>query len=173
MIDSDTRPLIVTAGLGEPVQGWATGLRRAYFPPERNYLAAHLTLFHALPPSLLDEVKTRLADHARRAPPKAWINGLMNLGRGVALSIESEELDRIRRELQHDFHGSLSAQDAGGWRPHVTIQNKVEPSIAKATLGKLTREGVGDPRPLTIAALELHRYDGGPWEPVKRFPFRG
>jgi hypothetical protein len=37
-------PLIVTAELPPDLQAWATSLRQRHFPPERNYLAAHVTL---------------------------------------------------------------------------------------------------------------------------------
>ena len=56
----------------------------------------------------------------------------MDLGGGVAFRVVSPDLDRIREELADDFHGLLGAQDCGGWRPHVTIQNKVAPKEARA-----------------------------------------
>ena len=65
----------------------------------------------------------------------------------------------------------MSAQDAGGWRPHITIQNKVPPRQAKALLDELTRDF--RPRPLGIAGLSVHRYLGGPWETLARYRFRG
>ena len=49
-------PYIVTAELPGNVFALADGLRRAHFPPERNKLAAHVTLFHALAPSLREEL---------------------------------------------------------------------------------------------------------------------
>ena len=42
-------PLIVTALLDEAAQQRFDRLRRSHFPPERNHLDAHLTLFHRLP----------------------------------------------------------------------------------------------------------------------------
>ena len=42
--------LIVTAAMGAEDFAWLDRQRRAYFPPERNQLSAHLTMFHALPP---------------------------------------------------------------------------------------------------------------------------
>ena len=45
-------PLILTAELPPDLHRWATELRRAHFPPERNLLEAHVTLFHALPAQL-------------------------------------------------------------------------------------------------------------------------
>ena len=49
----------------------------------------------------------------------------------------SPGLDRIRSDLADHFHGLLSAQDGGGWRPHITIQNKVPPKIARALIDAL------------------------------------
>ena len=128
-------------------------------------------MFHALPPSAIDEAKRQLAAQARGLPPRATIAGLMDLGGGVAFRIVSDDLDAIRDELAEHFHGLLGAQDAAGWRPHVTIQNKVKPSEARTLLHSLEQEF--HPRSLGIAALSLHRYLDGPWESLARYPFRG
>lgn len=163
--------LIVTAELAGPDRAWLSRLRRQHFPPERNHLEAHLTIFHAVPPSADVEARRRLGEVTRAAPPRASIEGLMNLGGGVAFRVVSDDLDRIREELATDFHGMLSAQDSGGWRPHVTIQNKVEPKVARALIGAL--ESGFRPTPLAISGLGLHHYLGGPWETLAVFPFRG
>ena len=164
-------PLIVTADFAPADFAWLEGLRRAHYPDERNSVPAHLTIFRSLPPSALDEAKRQLARQASGPPPRAWVDGLMDLGGGVAFRVVSDDLDFIRDELSDRFHGLLSAQDAGGWRPHVTIQNKVKPSEARALLHQLKRGF--SPRPLGIAALSLHRYLGGPWETVTTYKFRG
>ena len=101
----------------------------------------------------------------------ATITGVMDLGGGVALRIASDDLDRIRHELASAFHGLLSAQDNQGWRPHVTIQNKVAPKVAREL--RRTMEQGFSVRPLGIAGLGLHRYLGGPWERIAVYPFRG
>jgi hypothetical protein len=163
--------LIVTAELGDVDLAWLDGLRRLHFPKERNILPAHLTIFHALPPSAETEVRARLSRHAVRPSPAAQVAGIMNLGGGVAYRIVSDDLERIRTELASDLHGLLSAQDSGGWRPHVTIQNKVTAKAAKALHDQLQRGF--DPRPLKISGLGLHRYLGGPWERIATYPFRG
>jgi hypothetical protein len=163
--------LIVTAELGREDQAWLDRLRRAHYPPERNRLPAHLTMFHALPPSAEEEARRRLAEAAEESSPRAMIAGLMDLGGGVAFRIVSDDLDRIRADLADAFRGLLSAQDAHGWRPHVTIQNKVAPKVARALKAELER-GFSR-RPLRIAGLGLHRYLDGPWEDVTRFAFRG
>jgi hypothetical protein len=163
--------LIVTAELAAADFAWLEGLRRAHYPPERNQVPVHLTLFHALPPSAEDEAKRRLAIHAAGALPKAMVAGLMDLGGGVAFRIVSDELDFIRSEIAEHFHGSLGAQDSAGWRPHITIQNKVSPKQARGLLAELERGF--DPRPLGISGLALNRYQGGPWQTLARYPFRG
>jgi len=39
---------ILTAEMDDDSFAWLAGLRRRHFPPERNFLPAHLTLFHRL-----------------------------------------------------------------------------------------------------------------------------
>ena len=165
-------PLIITAELGKADFAWADGLRKQHFPPERNQVPAHLTLFHALPPSVEDEVRRALRRVAgEHAPPKATLSGLMSLGGGVAFRVHAPELDTIRNELAEAFHGLLSAQDGGGWAPHITVQNKVTASVARDLMTSL--EQGFEPRLLAIRGLLLSRYLGGPWEPLGGFRFRG
>jgi hypothetical protein len=163
--------LIITAEMAPPDFAWLDQLRRAYYPAERNQLPAHLTIFHTLPPSAEGEVRRSLSRLASEPPLRASIEGLMDLGGGVAFRVVSVELDAMRRALTADFHGLLGAQDGGGWRPHVTVQNKVPAREAQALLKKLEREF--RPRPLRIAGLGLHRYLGGPWERLETYSFRG
>ena len=163
--------LIVTAELAPADFAWLDRLRRAHYPPDRNQLPAHLTMFHALPPSAEGEVRRALARLGAEAPPRASIEGLMDLGGGVAFRIVSTDLDAMRRELASEFHGLLSAQDGGGWRPHVTIQNKVSPKMARALIAQLGADF--RPRMLGIHGLVLHRYLGGAWERIETDSFRG
>jgi hypothetical protein len=163
-------PLIVTAELGREDFAWLDALRRRHYPPERNRLPAHLTMFHALPPSAERAARARLAQLAAGPPPPATIAGVMDLGGGVALRVVSDALDAMRDDLANHFHGLLSAQDSGGWRPHVTIQNKVETKAARGLRQSLERDF--QPRPLRIAGLGLHLYLGGPWETLRVYPFR-
>ena len=170
MTESPLAPVIVSALFGRADQAWFDGLRRQHFPPERNQLDAHLTLFHHLPPSCAPELKQRLAAATRGVPaPRARAAGLMSLGRGVAFRIEAPALVAIRAELARAFAGLLTPQDAGGWRPHVTIQNKVAPAVAKLLLAELGRDF--RPRDVEIAGLAAWWYRGGPWEPLSRHMF--
>ena len=163
-------PIIVTALFGRQDQAWFNALRREHYPPERNVIDAHLTLFHHLPPSAADELKHRLTQETRgiRAP-RAQVTGLMSLGGGVAYRIEAPALDAIRSGLSAAFSTLLTPQDATRWRPHVTIQNKVRPVLAKAVLTALSRDFTG--REVAIAGLAAWWYRGGPWEPLSRHMF--
>lgn len=164
------RPLIVTAEIGSDL-GWLDDLRQRNFPPERNQLRAHLTMFHAIPPSAEQELRHLLASFVTQPQPRAWIAGLINLGGGVAFRIASDDLDAIRGEIAQRLHGLLTAQDSAGWSAHITIQNKVLPRDAKALMLELGDRH--DRRPIDLPALGLHRYLGGPLEKLRTFPFRG
>ncbi|RKK01996.1 2'-5' RNA ligase family protein [Pseudoroseomonas wenyumeiae] len=168
----DEAPLILTLGLDAASFTRLDALRRAHFPPERNYLSAHLTLFHALPGAMLAEISANLETLAAGTPPPALhFAGLRSLGRGVAFTVESPALVRLRGLLASAWHGLLGAQDRQGFRPHVTVQNKVEPAAARALLAELENdftswEGQG-------VSLLLWHYRGGPWEPAGTFALTG
>ena len=168
--DGATAPIIVTALFAGPDAAFFDDLRARHFPPERNHLKAHLTMFHHLAPSLEREVKQRLAraTNGIRAPD-ARIAGLISLGGGVAYRIESAGLEDIRAELAAAFASLLTPQDRAGWRPHVTVQNKVAPAVAKALQADLARDF--RPRAARIAGLAAWWYRGGPWEPLSRHMF--
>ena len=164
-------PLIVTAEFAPDDYAWLEGLRRAHYPFDQNRVPVHLTMFQGLPPSAVDEVRHQLAIHSAAPPPRASLAGLMNLSSGVAFRVASDELETIRDAIAGHFHGSLCAPDAAGWRPHITIQNKVPAREAKALLDRLAADFT--PRPLGVCGLSVHRYRGGPWETVGAYKFRG
>jgi hypothetical protein len=164
-------PIIVTALFGDGDNGWLQELRRLHYPPERNRVPAHLTLFRHLPPAIEPELSRRLAQAAAAAPPRAEIAGLIDLGAGTALGIASGALEDIRADLADALHGLLTPQDQAPWRPHVTIQNKVEPREARRLQQQL--RGRFERRPLALKGLAAWRYRDGLWDPIRTFPFRG
>lgn len=168
---SGAAPIIVTATFAPGDDGWLQQLRRTYYPPAHNRVPAHLTLFRHLPPSLSRELAARLAAAANAPKPGATIAGLMDLGEGTALRVESEALEAIRAELAEAFHGLLMPQDQAVWRPHVTIQNKVGPRAARTLQQRL--HATFAPRPLAIHALASWHYAQSGWTPLGRYPFRG
>jgi 2'-5' RNA ligase len=128
-----------------------------------------VTLFHALPGEHLDEVSVGLRTAADREPFDVEVTGLRLLGRGVAYTLRSAELAHLREELASAWEPWLTRQDRQRHAPHVTVQNKVEPPVARALHDRLS----ADFAPYTVGArgLGLWRYLGGPWEPVAEHPF--
>ncbi len=169
-------PFILTAVLPTDLQAFAEGLRRAHYPPARNHLHAHVTLFHAFAPSLLEELRDYLPRVAAEyAAPEGAVKGVMDLGEGTAIALDAAPLLALRERLAEHFHGSLTAQDLHEQRPHITIQNKVDKQAARALQARLPgllAPWIAKGR-FTFPALALHRYQGGPWEPVKTCAFRG
>ncbi len=165
-------PLLITAQLPADVLAWADALRREHYPPERNRLAAHVTLFHGLPPSAGHEIRTALAQTAAgNAPPLAQIAGIMRMDRGTALKVASHGMAAIHADLAERFHGLLSRQDAGPLVLHITIQNKVSPRDAQRLQAML--ETTLKPRKFAFPGLALHLYRDGLWEFVQSWRFRG
>lgn len=164
-----TAPIIVTALMAASEFATMDALRRAHFPPERNILRAHLTMFHHLPPSVERELTGLLQDEARGNDPQARLSSLINLGGGVAFSVASPDLEDIRARIADRFAPMLMPQDRNPWRAHITIQNKVKPPEARALLNSLSADF--RPRPLALSGLAAFHYRGGPWEPIAAFAF--
>jgi hypothetical protein len=124
-----------------------------------------------LPPGCLSELKSVLGGFALDGKPPARIDRLMSLGEGVAYHIHSPALLAIREDMAMRFAPLLTPQDRGRPRLHITVQNKVPAAVAHATMALLEQDF--RPRPLVIAGLAAWEYRGGPWAPIRRYPFRG
>ena len=96
---------------------------------------------------------------------------MIDLGGGVAVRIVSPALEEIRAELADAFSGMLMPQDQAGWRPHVTIQNKVASSEARTLRSRLQVDF--QPRSLRIDGLTVSAYHDGLWSHLSRHMFRG
>jgi 2'-5' RNA ligase len=157
---------ILTLTLDQAAHAFFNEKRQQYFPPAINYLSAHLTLFHKLP--VHPDTVAALANLQFPAF-QIEVTGLRNLGNGVAYRVESEPLNQLHNQLKSIFAGQLSPQDSQGYRPHVTVQNKVSSDQAKQLLLDLT----ADFTPFTAHALglDLWEYLGGPWSHYQSFPF--
>jgi len=167
---SDHFPLIVTVALDEGAFAWFEDLRQSHFPRHRNQVPAHVTLFHALPGEHERAVvQTVKAACQQRRPLQLDVRGPWSLGRGVAYRLASSELEHLRKELSEAFSPWLTRQDQGPFRPHITVQNKVEPDDARLLLETLQTEF--EPFHIFAEGLLLWRYLGGPWEAVERFEF--
>jgi 2'-5' RNA ligase len=164
------QPLILTLELDPHSFEILNALRKEHFPPERNFLDAHVTIFHKLPGEQEAALKTTLTTLA--ATTKTFdlsFSDLRFLGKGVAVNVESLKLIDLRKQLVNIWQDWLNAQDGQPFRPHVTIQNKVTPEEAKGLLEHLQKTWV--PFSGKGTALLLWRYLGRPWELVERFQF--
>jgi 2'-5' RNA ligase len=166
----ERRPLVVTLQLHASIQERFDAEREALFPPGRTAVGAHVTLFHALPAHLREDVEAELGRLAETSPFPVRVTEVFPLGRGVAYRLVADDADRMHRRLQDRWRDHLTRQDAQPLRRHVTVQNKVEPAVALVTLERLRTTF----RPETTRAigLELWRYDGGPWTLLRRWAFR-
>ncbi|HUC82076.1 MAG TPA: 2'-5' RNA ligase family protein [Flavisolibacter sp.] len=163
-------PLILTLRLSEEAFTFFNTLRQTYFPPERNFLSAHLTLFHHLPAgeSRIVEDLAELAQQQQQI--RLQTVAVVSIGKGVAYKIESAHLVRLHKELQIKWQQWLTPQDKQKLWPHITVQNKVSPAVAQQTLSVLMNsfqpfEAIG-------TGFDLWRYDGGPWSFLQYFPFK-
>nr|WP_052117842.1 2'-5' RNA ligase family protein [Novosphingobium pentaromativorans] len=164
-------PLLVTAELPGDVLSWADGLRRAHYPPERNRLRAHVTLFHALPATVEEELVQVLKDLSASPPPSARMTGLMKLGHGTALALESPEVVELHGVIAERMHGLLTHQDARPLRLHITIQNKVTGEAARALQAELAPQL--QPFAFRFRGFGLYAWEDGLWREIRTIPFRG
>ncbi len=163
-------PLILTLALEPAAQADFEAQRRRYFPATRNQIPAHVSLFHALPGEELPAIRTRLVELApATAPFFVHVHDVQKLGRGVAYALAAEPLAHIHAELRAAWLPWLTPQDQQGFRPHVVVQNKVDPEEARGLFARLSASF----RPYSVEAtgLLLWRYLGGPWALEEAFAF--
>lgn len=163
-------PLIVTLKPDNSTFEFFNGLRQKYFPPERNFLSAHITLFHHLPGEMIDEISEYLVKIASEQNEFPLIFPRVRfLGKGTAIEIESTELILLRRKLAGEWNEFLTNQDKQKFQPHITIQNKVAPDEAKILFEETknnweTKQGIA-------VGLQVWHYCNGPWELANEFKF--
>ena len=165
-------PLIVSLQMDEHSSSVFEHLRQQHFAPDLNFVPAHLTLFHKLPAHAEDSVSKVLEDLAQtQLPLRLEATSLRFFGRGVAYVITSPALLALRATLAERWSEWLTAQDRQPFQPHVTIQNKAPANDARALYNRLSLEF--EQFPVEGTGLLLWKYVGGPWEPIRRYPFLG
>ena len=160
---------IVTLKLDADSQAFFEVMRQKHFPPERNQIGAHLTLFHTLP-STAETAEVLRWVAGQHAAFTLQVTGLRSLGKGVAYTLRSAELLAVHAELAQAYAEHLSAQDRQRFMPHVVVQNKAQPAEARALLAEL--QGGFEPFAVRALGLELWNYLGGPWRLAEEFAFR-
>lgn len=167
--DSMTNPpYILTLQLDDHTFQFLDHLRYKYFPRHLNFLRAHVTLFHKLPREVPTLIFIEACCQQISCFPFTITNPVFT-GRGVGLKIESLSLSILHRRMAEHWASVLSPQDKQPFKPHVTVQNKVEPPVARMLYDDLvvnfaTIQG-------KATGLILHEYLGGPWRTVATFPF--
>ena len=141
-------------------QAWFDGMRERYYPPERNQIGAHLTLFHTLPEDGAMWAAMR-ALATRHWAFRMDVTGVRSLGKGVAYRLSSVRLMELHAALAAVAGEHLTAQDRQRFQPHVVVQNKVTPAAARELLAELERDFV--PFGAEAVGLDLWEYLGGPW----------
>ncbi|HEX8425520.1 2'-5' RNA ligase family protein [Hymenobacter sp.] len=165
-------PLILTLTLDTEAQQFFEELRKQHFPKERNFLGAHLTLFHHLPGAEYEAITEHLAQvAAAQSPLTLAVSGVRFLGRGVAYTLECPPLQALHRAMQTTWQPYLTPQDQQKLNPHVTVQNKVDPAVARALHQQLAADF--QPFEATGTAWHLWAYRNGPWESLRTFELKG
>ena len=164
-------PLILTIKLDEASQTFFNQKRKQYFPLERNFIDAHLTLFHHLPDDEPLIIQTIEALCAQQKSIVMEVIEPKSIGKGVAYKIDSSTLVHLHKKLQREWVEKLTTQDQQGLWPHVTVQNKVTAEEAKETLQQIQKDFT--PFSAYATGVTLWRYLNGPWQVYRSFPFAG
>ncbi len=160
--------LILTLQLDAISNAFYEHLRRKYFPPERNLIAAHVTLFHQLPDD--DHTRHTIRESARATEPFRLTDPApRSIGKGVAVFFQAPPLLALQAALAQAFDADIIPQDRQRFRPDIVVQNKVAPELARQTLPLLQSISLPEPRAI---GLTLSRYLNGPWQHLTDFPFQ-
>lgn len=163
-------PLLVTLRMDAQAFAHFEALRQAHFPPDRNKVPAHITLFHQLPEaneaSVIEDLQTVATSQQVFT---LNILGLWNLGQGVAYRLESNEAQKLRLKMAECWWDWLTPQDKKRrFQPHITVQNKTTAEKARELYDVLAAEFV--PHEIKDMGLDLWRYYRH-WEPAGYFGF--
>ncbi|KAI1382628.1 uncharacterized protein F4822DRAFT_423067 [Hypoxylon trugodes] len=153
-------------------------LRERYYPPSLLRVSAHISLFRALPGSMLPVIKTDIAAAAAQTAPFdiRAVGPPVRLGRGgVGVSVSGlEPVEKLVKDFQNKWQDTLSRQDRAAFRGHYTLMNKVDdPEVVARCFEEVSREMEPNGCPGTALGLSLWRYDNGWWRHQEDFPFSG
>ena len=175
----EQRAMIVTAWAEEEDMLVFHRMRQRFFPGHRNFLSAHITLFHHLKPDVRQPAidlarRTDWGDHFaldQRGQFSVLVEGVMSMNKGTAYRLEADPLIKLRAPFRDAFADRLTAQDARSWKgPHITVQNKVDKAVAKRLHRHLSARFT--PCAIRIKGLSFYRYDYGPWTLLEQVPLR-
>ncbi|GAA5948570.1 hypothetical protein JCM3765_004930 [Sporobolomyces pararoseus] len=166
--------LRISPSLHDPIND----LRKRYFPAHRLKVPAHLTLFHALPHSRLEDIKQSLDKVSGQTKAfKVSAGKVFKMGeQGVAIDpgMGIEEGRQLHGELKKDWKEFLSQQDSKTFRAHWTIVNKEDDKekVVKALREVIEWEKQGGAKEGEADGLVLWRYNHGEWVFEKEWDFQ-
>ena len=162
------KPLIITLKLDDKAKLYFNELREEHFPAHINFLEAHLTLFHALPPGEAI-VQNTLEQFSKRGFIELSVTGLEKIGNGVVYTVASDELQALHAGMQDAFRSFLVGKDKQKLWPHITIQNKVTAFKAQSLFEKLS---IGfTPYNIKAIGFSTFLYNDGPWQHLQDYLF--
>ncbi|KAH5025533.1 hypothetical protein HBH70_043580 [Parastagonospora nodorum] len=172
---SEEHVYVLTIKLEDSLSVPMNKLRQKHFPRRLNRTPAHLTLFHALPHSQVEEVEQRLLQlSASTSPFHVTTGGPFRMRKGVGVNVDAgyQDMKEVHSQLRGQWVSFLSEQDQGGFRPHWTVMNKVddEEEVEQA-LGAVRKELSQSAKEGQAVGLELWRYDRGNWIWANEYPF--
>ena len=184
-----TEPVyVLTLLTASKLEGTMNALRKKYYAPYLNRLPAHLTLFHALPKSKLEDsvIPTMTSVAAKTSPYLIHAAKATRMPRGVlvhAHHISPVNWTRnIHCEMRTAWWEFLSKQDRGKVQLHWTVMNKEQDQakVGKAATEieamlkeKAARLETWGELQGSVEGLVLWRYDNGEWKEPRKFWFGG
>ena len=162
-------PLLVTCLLDSKSQDYFQKLRNLYFPPDRNIVPAHLSLFHNLPSNDQTQVQKDLESVCNRQYIDLAVTSPKLMGNGVMFECQSAELNHLHACLARRFEPWLIPQDRQKFKPHIVVQNKVASQKSRETRAEIS--ATFEPFTAQIIGLCLWTYLDGPWRLEKEFSF--
>ncbi|KAG9189003.1 mannose-1-phosphate guanylyltransferase [Alternaria panax] len=171
----DEQVYVLTLKLSDDLAKPMDSMRNRYFPKHLNRTGAHLTLFHALPCSHMETLERGLLHAAGGTKPFDVSTGKpFRMRKGVGINVDEgySKMKNVHGDLQAQWLEFLSEQDAGGFRPHWTVMNKVDDEgKVDAAFTSIRQELGGGNVEGRALGLELWRYERGNWIFEREFVF--
>ncbi|ORY82475.1 hypothetical protein BCR37DRAFT_379468 [Protomyces lactucae-debilis] len=176
--DHDIRPRILSLRLEASTLEALTSIRKAHFPSQASELGAHVTLFHAIPPSSEADLVEVLTQGALLRSPFSLTIGHVKMNKSgsiILLPLYSQDLKKVVEAVQEKLEGVLSAQDAQRFHTaHITLCNKRTPTDTQERFpivqSALHKAGLSPKTLLTASQLDLWEYRGrAAWRHLRTF----
>lgn len=166
---------VLTLKLEDSLSQPLNELREQYFPRKLNRTPAHVTLFHALPHSQMEMLSSGLTELATKTTPfMVTTGGPFRMRKGVGVNVDAgyQDIKNVHASLQSTWLPFLSEQDAGGFRPHWTVMNKVnEEEEVDTAFHAVRNELATNAREGQAIGLDLWKYHRGNWVWANEYRF--